>query len=164
MDCSLPGSSLHGIFQAIVLEWIAISFSRGSSQPRDQTRVSCIVDRCFTVWATREQCMATNENWWAFSPLFQNHLSKGLRGCTLLLCRFKRFVCPWHSQGVILIVMGLAAGVSGRCRQESLWTTISSGKTWNDYSWTHGKHSWRLAQMTVKTFKGYKRSYVGTVG
>ena len=55
MDCSLPGSSVHGIFQAIVLEWIAISFSRrGSSQPRDRTRVSHIVDRCFTIWATRE--------------------------------------------------------------------------------------------------------------
>ena len=54
MDCSLPGSSVHGIFQAIVLEWIAISFSRGSSQPRDQTRVSHIVDRRFTVWANRE--------------------------------------------------------------------------------------------------------------
>ena len=45
MDCSLPGSSIHGIFQAIVLERIAISFSRGSSQPRDGTRVSCIVDK-----------------------------------------------------------------------------------------------------------------------
>ena len=54
MDCSLPGSSVHGIFQATVLEWIAISFSRGSSQPRDQTLVSCIVDRHFTVWTTRE--------------------------------------------------------------------------------------------------------------
>ena len=49
VDCSLPGSSVHGIFQAIVLEWIAISFSRGSSQPRDQTQVSHIVDRCLTV-------------------------------------------------------------------------------------------------------------------
>ena len=49
MDCSLPGSSVHGIFQAIVLEWIAISFSRGYSQPRDWTRVSYIVDRRFTV-------------------------------------------------------------------------------------------------------------------
>ena len=49
MDCSLPGSSVHGIFQAIVLEWIAISFSKGSSQPRDQTWVSRIVDRRFTV-------------------------------------------------------------------------------------------------------------------
>ena len=54
MDRSLPGSSVHGIFQAIVLECIAISFSRESSRPRDRTRVSCIVDRCFTVWATRE--------------------------------------------------------------------------------------------------------------
>ena len=49
MDCSLPGSSVRGIFQAIVLEWIAISFSRGSSQPRDQTRVYGIVDRRFTI-------------------------------------------------------------------------------------------------------------------
>ena len=51
-DYSLPSSSVHGIFQAIVLEWIAISFSRGSSQPRDRTRVSRIVDGHFTVWAT----------------------------------------------------------------------------------------------------------------
>ena len=54
MDCSLPGSSVHGIFQARILEWVAISFSRGSSQPRDQSRVSCIADRRFTIWATRE--------------------------------------------------------------------------------------------------------------
>ena len=54
MDCSLPGSMVHGIFQARILEWAAISFSRGSSQPRDQTWVSCIADRCFTIWATRE--------------------------------------------------------------------------------------------------------------
>ena len=49
MDCSLPGSSVHGIFQAIVLEWIAVSFSKGSSQPRDRTRVSLIVDGQFTI-------------------------------------------------------------------------------------------------------------------
>ena len=54
MDCSLQGSSIHGIFQARVLESVAISFSRGSSWLRDQTRVSCIVGRCFTIWATRE--------------------------------------------------------------------------------------------------------------
>ena len=51
MDCSLSGSSVHGIFQARVLEWIAISFSRGSSWPRNRTRVSCITSRRFTVWA-----------------------------------------------------------------------------------------------------------------
>ena len=54
MDCSLPGSSLHGIFQARVLEWVAISFSRVSSQPRGQTQVSCIPGRRFNLWATRE--------------------------------------------------------------------------------------------------------------
>ena len=42
LDCSPPGSSVHGIFQARILEWVAISYSRGSSWPRDQTRVSCI--------------------------------------------------------------------------------------------------------------------------
>ena len=49
MDCSLPGSSVHGIFQAKILEWVAISFFRGSSQPRDWTRVSHIVGRCLKV-------------------------------------------------------------------------------------------------------------------
>ena len=53
MVCSLPGSSIHGIFQARVLEWVATAFSRGSSWPRDQIRVSCIAGRRFTVWATR---------------------------------------------------------------------------------------------------------------
>ena len=42
MDCSPPGSSVHGILQARILECVAISYSRGSSRPRDQTRVSCI--------------------------------------------------------------------------------------------------------------------------
>ena len=48
MDCSLLGSSVHGTLQARVLEGVAISFSRGSSQPRDQTQVSCIAGRFFT--------------------------------------------------------------------------------------------------------------------
>ena len=52
MDCSLSGLSIHRILQAKVLEWVAISFSRGSSQPRDWTWVSCIADSRFTVWAT----------------------------------------------------------------------------------------------------------------
>ena len=51
IDYSLPGFSVHGIFQARVLEWVAISFSRVSSWPRDQTQISCIAGRCFTLWA-----------------------------------------------------------------------------------------------------------------
>ena len=53
MGCSPPGSSVHGILQARVLEWVAMSSSRGSSQPRDQTQVSHIAGRFFTIWATR---------------------------------------------------------------------------------------------------------------
>ena len=54
MDCSLPGSSVHGIFQARGLEWVAISLSRGSSPPRDRTQVSRIAGRRFTVGAIRD--------------------------------------------------------------------------------------------------------------
>ena len=57
MDCSPPGSSVHGILQTRILEWAVIYFSRGSSRPRDQTQVSCIAGRCFTLCATREACL-----------------------------------------------------------------------------------------------------------
>ena len=57
LDCSPPGSSVHGIFQARVLEWVAISFSRGSSWPRDRTWVSGITGRLFTIWATRDKML-----------------------------------------------------------------------------------------------------------
>ena len=50
MDCNLPGSSR-------ILEWVVIPFSRGFSQPRDQTQVSCIAGRFFTIWAPREACI-----------------------------------------------------------------------------------------------------------
>ena len=54
LDYSLPLSSVHGILQARILEWIAISFSRGSSQPRNQTWVSCTAGSFFTIWVTGE--------------------------------------------------------------------------------------------------------------
>ena len=67
-ESSLSGSSIHGIFQARVLEWIAIAFSRGSSWPRDWTPVSRIAGRRFTIWATREA--GPKESWglknWCF--------------------------------------------------------------------------------------------------
>ena len=49
MDCSPSGSSVHGILQAGILEGVAISFSRGSSRPRDQTQISCIAGRFITI-------------------------------------------------------------------------------------------------------------------
>ena len=54
VDGSPPGSSVHGILQARILEWVAISFSRGSSRPRDRTQVSHITGRCFNLCTTRE--------------------------------------------------------------------------------------------------------------
>ena len=54
VDCSLPGSTVHGILQARILEWVAIPFSRRSSWCRDWTLVSCIAGAFFTIWATRE--------------------------------------------------------------------------------------------------------------
>ena len=54
MDCSPTGYSVHEILQARILEWVAIPFSRGSSQLRDRTLVSCIAGRFFTVWVIRE--------------------------------------------------------------------------------------------------------------
>ena len=54
MDCSPPGSSVQGILQARILEWVAMPSSRRSSQPRDQTQVSCNAGRFFTSWATWE--------------------------------------------------------------------------------------------------------------
>ena len=54
LDCSPPDYSIHRILQARMLEQVAIPFPKGSSQPRDQTSVSCIAGRFFTVWVTRE--------------------------------------------------------------------------------------------------------------
>ena len=54
VDYSLPGSSFHGIVQVRILEWVAISFSRASSLPRDWTLVSCIASGFCTCWAVRE--------------------------------------------------------------------------------------------------------------
>ena len=56
MDCSPPDSSVHGISQARILDWVAISFSRGSSWPRNQTHILCIGRQILNPWDTREAC------------------------------------------------------------------------------------------------------------
>ena len=54
MDWGLPDSSVHGILQARILEWVAVPFSRGSYQPRDWTQVSLIAGGLFIIWTTRK--------------------------------------------------------------------------------------------------------------
>ena len=75
MACSLPGSSVPGIFQARGLEWVAISFSRGSSWPRDWTQVSHIAGRRFTIWATRKEL-----------NIYNPYILNPLKGSILLVC------------------------------------------------------------------------------
>ena len=84
MDCSPPGSFVHGIFQARVWEWIAISSSRGSSRPRDRTQVSHIAGRHFTIWATREhnEILFCNKREWGTNTCYNmgeswKHYAKG---------------------------------------------------------------------------------------
>ena len=66
IDGSPPGSSVHGILQARILEWVATPFSRGSSQARDQTQASCIAGGFFTVWATREALLYSSRMKWKY--------------------------------------------------------------------------------------------------
>ena len=87
MNCSLPGSSVRGIFQARILEWVAISFSRGSSQPKDRTLVFHIVGIRFTIWATRAPC--TNQPKPDQRPKCKSQYCKALR-------RNHRGKASWH--------------------------------------------------------------------
>ena len=93
MDCSLPRSSVHGIFQARVLEWVAISFSRGSSQPRDQTWVSRIVGRRFTIEPPgkikKKYCRCAFFFFWCWNP--------GMNRCALWYIILLNYLlkCTW---------------------------------------------------------------------
>ena len=80
MDYGPPGSSVHGIFQAKILEWVAIPFSRGCSRLGDQTWVSCIAGRSFTTWLTWEAQIYTN------AMLCLSSVSLSLSSCPFNLC------------------------------------------------------------------------------
>ena len=81
MDCRPPGSSVHGIFQARILEWVAISSSRGSSQTRDWTLGSSIAGRRFTIWATRE-LLGCNSRWRDSCDLRESCQTELKTGCS----------------------------------------------------------------------------------
>ena len=68
MECSPPVSSVHGISQGRILEWVAISFSRISSRPRDQTQVSCIADGFFTTREVIVTLLGEKKNLFLVSP------------------------------------------------------------------------------------------------
>ena len=76
-DCVLPGSTVHVILQTI-LEWVAIPFPRGSSQPRDKTQVSCIAGRFCTIWVTREDHALNPEVIWQSEVALPSTISDNL--------------------------------------------------------------------------------------
>ena len=86
IDCSPPVYSVHGIFQARILEWFAMLSSRGSFQPRDRTQVSCIAGRFYIVWATRDahtfpgEILPVDQSWHTLGQL----LAPGECLCQLL--------------------------------------------------------------------------------
>ena len=85
MDCSLPGSSVHGILQVRILEWVAIAFSKGPSRSRDWNWVSWTAGRFFTLWATREALICV---WTTQFMFWENSIE------TCILLRVKQITSP----------------------------------------------------------------------
>ena len=98
MDCSLPGSSVHGILQVRILERVAIPFSRGSSWPRNQTQGPHISGRLFTVWASREALSSFPfsflfpEDWTCLRSLT---MSQAVRAAFLSFVIMTKVFCLW---------------------------------------------------------------------
>ena len=108
MGYSLPGSSVHRVSQARILEWVAISFSRGSSRPRNWIQVSCTAGRCFKDWSSRERQP---------TPVLLPRKSHGLR--SLVSMGSQRVRHDWATslslQGNPIQSMGLDNSISIHC-------------------------------------------------
>ena len=89
--CSPPVSSVYGILQARILEWVAIAFCREDSRPRDWTWVSCITGRFFTVWATRKH--------WVLKLIYSIKYFPCLIGPKIIIFYMflAEWICLWHS-------------------------------------------------------------------
>ena len=115
MDSYPSGSSVHGIFQARILEWVAMPSSMGSSQPRDGTQVYCIAGRFFTIWATKKpHCSArlsdwtelnwteafSSHSWWAYLPCGMWDLISPTRDQTHISCFGRWILKHWTTRKV----------------------------------------------------------------
>ena len=113
MDCSSPGFSVHGILHARILEWVSISFSRGSSWPRDWTWVSCTAGRLFTNWATQEifKWMIYRYFCTYFLWILLNTIISGKnQNKTVLLCLFLLNVRAHYTSVCLLSFLNLLLG------------------------------------------------------
>ena len=101
MDCSLPGSSVHGILQARTLEWVAIPFSRASSQPRDRICVFCVTGGFFTAEPLgkpqkNEYCQVIQQTKITYLGLTFEKIRKTLNQRRPILCILRCW--QWHSR------------------------------------------------------------------
>ena len=96
MGSSPTDSSVHGILQAKIMEWVAILFPKGSSQPRDQTQVSCIAGRFFTIWVIRENYLGIS-NLGILRCCLRDRIAELDRVVVQSLSAVWFFVTPWTS-------------------------------------------------------------------
>ena len=154
MVCSLPGSSVHGILQARILERVAIPFFRGSSWPRDQTQVSCIAGRFFTLWTTREDLGLIQPN-----SLMWGHQRQRFPADSNLPAEFNQISSPLTS-----IIFSRTPHNSlpdlgrGQVREWNMWSLIFKGslhfyphcQIFNRYK-IHGNKPWLLENQHMES-------------
>ena len=153
MDCSPPGSSVHGVLQTRTLEWAVMPSSRGSSQPRDQTQVSHTTGEFFTVSATREALFPNKGGLITMSILKEFSPGVHWKDCcwswnsnTLAtsceeLTHWKR---PWCWQG-------LGAGEEGDDRGWDGWMASPTRWAW---VWVNSRSWWWTGRPGVLRFMG----------
>ena len=96
--CDPMDYTVHGIFQARILEWIAIPFSRVSAQPRDWTQVSCTTRRFFIIWATNYNSRFLSHLIWIYDTASNNVGKKKKKQCSKRLINFFNYrICKWQS-------------------------------------------------------------------
>ena len=110
MDCSPPGSTVHGIFQAIILEWVAISSSRRYSWPRDQTHVSYIGKQILYHWATWEDLDSK------YSVLKKTKIN-------VLVLTSDHTITSWTWQGNLFLDNSIGKNVGPNFKPKSDWAT-----------------------------------------
>ena len=123
MDCSLSGSSVHGILQIRILEQVAISFSWESSWPKNQTQVSRIVRRFFTDWAMREARDPSNSE-----QLFPSLMSQG----SLEWTKYNLGISPLGSENTML-----KAGPKNYLDQELIQRKNLIWRSYSCKEWSH---------------------------
>ena len=164
MDYSPPGSSVHGIFQARILEWVAISFSRGSSWPRDQTCVSCIVRQTLYLGSQVQSLQVCkvqpNKGQLRLKETRQTHFPVG-KGSKILKTCFKttticflaiKYLHSFHMQNSLISFLSLKSLIYFASSSQSK-TRTSSSKSEPGAEKSTLLQGYRVSQASLKRMK-----------